>query len=55
MVTAHSEVSAPVASPEILKKVQALASKAPYEAPRVVSYPLDGLKPLDQMASTGNF
>lgn len=55
MATTHSEVSSPAASPEVLKKVLSLASRAEYEAPRVVSYPLDGVKPVDQMASTGNF
>jgi hypothetical protein len=41
------------AMPDALKKAAVLAG-ARYEAPKVLSYALDDVKPLDQMASTGN-
>lgn len=41
------------AMPDALKKVAALAG-ARYEAPKILSYALDDVKPIDQMASTGN-
>lgn len=50
MTAAHSTVAS---STNALKKMAPLAG-AHYEAPRIVSYALDDVKPLDQMASTGN-
>ncbi len=50
MAAAHTNA---IDSTNALKKVAALAG-ARYEAPKILSYALDDVKPLDQMASTGN-
>jgi hypothetical protein len=55
MISTSSMTPAKAVSPEILRKVATVATKASYEAPKVVSFPVSGMKPLEVMAFTGNF
>lgn len=51
MTALRSDVIEPTTvMPDALKK----AGAGKYEAPKIVTYALDGVKPFEQMASTGN-
>jgi hypothetical protein len=43
-----------IVPPQLQKKLRALVAKAPYEAPELVSFPIDRMTVADAMGLTGN-
>jgi len=52
--SAQASTASVAVAPSTLKKVSEIAAKAAYEAPKSVSYPINGIEISDLMSFTGN-